>query len=247
MLVEIEEKTKPSKPIYLGVAVLAYSRMHMAALLMAFPGDPFRNYTDTFQYTDTDSIVMHREAYITARRNFPQFFGTNLGQLDDELEGGKITRSIRIAPKTYWVEYALWDEEKQEARLMWKTRVKGIPHKAYPVDAYYQTIYDLIIFSDEHIKPGQPVYWVCDENGKPSTRYSFLGEQCFRAMLVGLKVIVIFTMMKKRFFTTERLAAIFLDPRSERTVNATDWWKSGVRHEFSSQYSVPLGHRFYPD
>lgn len=90
-----------SKPTHLGTFILAYSRQLM--LKYMDEANPNNTIKDLHYYTDTDSIFVHSSS---AKR---MKLGENLGDLDDDLSGGKIVLAYFIAPKLYYCEYITRD------------------------------------------------------------------------------------------------------------------------------------------
>jgi uncharacterized protein YprB with RNaseH-like and TPR domain len=118
---EIEKNI--TKPSHIGVFILAYSRDIMLNyfvksnpyFMSGLVDDKIRN--DIF-YTDTDSMQVH------VRNKLP--FGTGLGELDDDLGGGKIIRAFWIAPKLYYLEYIVLDKHDGTMKKFFHFRGKGV-------------------------------------------------------------------------------------------------------------------------
>lgn len=123
----LNKNRNPTKPVYIAAQVTAYARILTNYALMK--GGSLVNPASAFDYTDTDSFVIDID--VAKRLNQFGMIGENLGQLDDELKGGKIVRAIYLAPKTYILEYVMPDD-----RVYWKIRCKGIPHTKKPIKAY---------------------------------------------------------------------------------------------------------------
>ena len=99
------------KPIQLGAYVLAYSRQIMCTFMDRL--DPMRtqvvdresfnqSWANQYYYSDTDSMFIPSEIVERVKSSFFDGEGSKkLGQLDDELEGGKIVEYYGIAPKLY--------------------------------------------------------------------------------------------------------------------------------------------------
>lgn len=119
---EVASKSmKPKKPVYVAAQVTAHSRMIMNRMLFVL-GALLDPYTAMF-YTDTDSVVVFEAQYEKAKAQWPELFGKELGQLDDELEGGRIFEYYCIAPKFYCLAY-----KKPDNSNWLKIRTKGFPH-----------------------------------------------------------------------------------------------------------------------
>ena len=130
-----------SKPHYLGAFVLSYSRLIMNSYFDAL--DPFRLHPDqgtwldsmdhSLYYTDTDSLIVH--AKLIPR--VVDKMGSHLGQLADELGGGKIVEGYFLSPKLYCVKYKMPDET-----IHFKVRGKGIPNALLHLDHFRQMLMD---------------------------------------------------------------------------------------------------------
>ena len=134
-----------TRPMQLGSYILAYSRSHMTGLMDLL--DPVRlNITDntsllasfenTFYYGDTDAMhvhsshlhklkdVMYESSGTPPSLNGAEFDpkihkGKQLGQLDDELGGGKIIEAFYPAPKLY-ADRALMPDNTIEEKIKGK-------------------------------------------------------------------------------------------------------------------------------
>ena len=119
------------KPMQLGSYVLAYSRQIMCTFMDRLdPGrgdvkdlksfeESFRN---TYYYSDTDSMFIPSEIVHRIKDSFYDGNGSKkLGQLDDELKGGKIIEYYGIAPKLYACKIL-----KPNGKITYKIRGKGI-------------------------------------------------------------------------------------------------------------------------
>lgn len=124
-----------SKPIQLSAEILAQSRVMMNDLLDLI--DPGRLHPEivrpldellanTIYYTDTDSAFVH-STHMDRIKHMVVKEGAlkQLGELDDELEGGKIIEAIFLAPKTYALKYIMPDNT-----IHYKFRDKGKPRHA---------------------------------------------------------------------------------------------------------------------
>lgn len=114
------ENTKPS---HLGAFVLAYSRELM---ISHFAKCTDRLTTCNFSYTDTDSIHMRGKIYQQMKTEYPDMFGSELGQFSNDIDGGKdavIIYEYCLAPKCYvyvWIS--------SDGKIGMKKKVKGIPY-----------------------------------------------------------------------------------------------------------------------
>ena len=121
------------KPMQLGSYILAYSRTLMTGFMDMI--DPVRmNITDhksleeswanTYVYGDTDAMHIHSSTLHRLKGVLydPEVHECKkLGQLDDELEGGKIIEEFAPAPKLYACRYIMPDGSVHE-----KIRGKGV-------------------------------------------------------------------------------------------------------------------------
>lgn len=96
-----------AKPSYIGSFILSYSRQLYHRYIDEL--DPYR-YLNPFlsikyspAYTDTDSFLMIVDKEMKER--ITPLLGDKLGQIADELKGGKIIRFFALGPKTYYYEY----------------------------------------------------------------------------------------------------------------------------------------------
>tara|TARA_R110002096_G_scaffold272739_1_gene466474 strand:+ start:373 stop:4056 length:3684 start_codon:yes stop_codon:yes gene_type:complete len=115
------------KPLQVGSFILGYSRRIMNDYMDLFDeerfGDQIKSKQNSFYYTDTDclwvsSLYAHKlEGKI----------GEELGEMEDELEGGICYDSYFICPKCYCAEYLLYDERSEKYKIKFKMRAKGHP------------------------------------------------------------------------------------------------------------------------
>lgn len=243
--VTISDPTKmPSKPIHMGVWILAISRcmmmdMYMKLNLVSSP-------RSMSSYGDTDSFIPSIWSLETAKAKYPDIFGEKLGLLADEIGGGKIIRAWFISPKVYMIEYVTPD-----MKLKWKIRAKGIPRANQELDAlkYSQNVKTTEqLIEWHHENPLSRPLFGFQEDDNNVVISEVLDATMFDAMLGGTKVLCVYGSMKRglvRKYFHNSAAAISFDPKCYRTVNAKDWWKSGARSNpgDSQDYSVPEGHR----
>lgn len=119
---------KPSKCCYLGAFILGGARVLMSRYLRLVYAYMMPQHM--YYYTDTDSFVMRRETVELLRKQ-DKVVGKDLGNLSDDLDGGKIVRAIFLNPKSYILEYITAGNPH---RLKWRVRCKGIPHDEAPID-----------------------------------------------------------------------------------------------------------------
>lgn len=118
------EEVKVAYPFYLAGYILAYSRTVMSNALKAVNG--YKQSNRAMHYTDTDSLVLSPSATMA----FPATLkGNELGLFKDDLKGGRIIRSVYLAPKTYCLVYKTPDN-----KLWTKVRCKGIPHTGAAIE-----------------------------------------------------------------------------------------------------------------
>lgn len=103
-------KNTSSKPLYLGIFVLDYSKRTM--------------YDNVFSkvnalYTDTDSALIRTSDY---KRLSPEIFGKGLGKFSDDTDGEKIKFAYLVEPKCYLLGGIKEDGE----RFIIKARSKGV-------------------------------------------------------------------------------------------------------------------------
>ena len=96
----------------------------------------FESFLKTFNYTDTDSMIItvaQKNELATKNNQFgDSFVGDQLGQLHDDLgEEAVIIRGMWIQPKLYCLEYLVKENGKYEKREHY--RAKGISSKQHPI------------------------------------------------------------------------------------------------------------------
>ena len=125
-----------NKPIYVGVAVLDYSKLHMFQMhydvIKAQFGDRAR-----LLMTDTDSLVYRIESkdFEAEMDNIKDAFdpsGHILGKLKDELKGKKALEYCGIRAKMYSVKVEEGGKSILKAKGIGKNTIKGqLPHEAF--------------------------------------------------------------------------------------------------------------------
>lgn len=232
----------PSKPIHMGVWILSISRCMMMDMYMKM--NLISSPKLMSAYGDTDSFIPPISALKVAMSKYPQLFGEKLGLLADEIGGGKIVRGWFISPKVYMVEYVTPD-----MKLKWKVRAKGIPRANVELDAikYRQNIKSSAeLVAWHHEDPlTRPLFGYF--KGETMVLSEVLDDTMFEAMVQGYKVQCVYGSMVRRLNHASfgnNAGAIAFNPKCYRTVNAEDWWTSGVRSNpgKSQIYSVPRGH-----
>lgn len=128
-----------TKPIQLGAFVLAYSRKIMNELTDLLDPDRYTDIEKSKQnspyYQDTDSLFFHNSQLPLLQHKFAGKV-KELGQLDDELEGGKIILGYFLAPKLYCVVYLT-----KEGKIKEKMRAKGVKAELLKVE-HYRNMYE---------------------------------------------------------------------------------------------------------
>ena len=131
-----EEKLEKNitKPRQLGSFVLAYSRRIMLEYMEK--SNPYFNSSNVekriendIYYTDTDSLQVHIKNGLELTKT------GELGEIDDDLKGGKIIRGIWISPKLYALEYVMPDNS-----VHYHLRAKGISNDKMSFDKYIQML-----------------------------------------------------------------------------------------------------------
>jgi hypothetical protein len=246
-----EEETQ--YPSYLSIAILAYSRIAMSKFTHIINGyfDP----EETPLYGDTDSLIVSQKGYELLK----PYIGKELGQLDDELQGGKIVAFTGLALKTYnHVHIApdgtLWDT----------TRCKGIPHKnisrrfedIYKEDKVMKMTYDYLKKYLEEPNVGQPIpihnlgtegiVYVFKEKGGDSLMAPWLSHDFFRKVLLKQGIITAYYLaIQKTIKPTSSRAAISVRYNlCSRGFAKTDWWseeKRRLKPKSVDDISEPIG------
>lgn len=255
----LKAKTKPSKPLQLGVFLLAHSRIIMSEYLLKFDG--YLTPDLSFHYQDTDSYVIHRDAFILANidmtEDFEDIFGTSLGKLDDELEGGKIVRAFYWAPKTYVIEYLTAPQPYSDgfsySNLMWKVRSKGIPcPRRDKINALQYMCEEDGNWVRRRNKLKDIVFLRYTPEGVLVDNHSVLTPDLFEDMFEEKSIIVVEYGAMKRYLhapkSNNEAARVMFLSKLTRTINKTNWWKSGIRSSPGQDiYSItyPKGHHLY--
>jgi hypothetical protein len=84
--------------------------------------------------------------------------GEELGQLKDELKGGKIMGLLVLAPKTYMIAYV----DIKTKQLMVQMKCKGIPHYKYPYP-FYQSF---ALTGDDMLKAQKDLFFIWTRKDK---------------------------------------------------------------------------------
>lgn len=274
------DSPQPSKPVYLAAQITAYARMHINRVLykaglltLESTGDPEKI---GMLYTDTDSVVMPFEAVEKLKREAPYLVGDNLGQMSDELEGGRILRYVGVAPKFYCILYMMPDNS-----LWLKVRCKGIPHRKDPIqingeedEISQQLAWQLgagiiqqlaagrkmdladlntpVWVRQASLPLGSYLYLVTEADGSEKW-YAFLTTDIFEGILTQRvrNVTVYFTSMRRRTHGDDGVNVMAVEHMlMVRGVNSMVWWlKENPSRAVCDQgaFGYPRGHLLYPE
>jgi hypothetical protein len=130
-----------NKPIQIGSFILSYSRVIMREYMdMCDPyrfGNQDKSMKLSFYYTDTDCLwISSLQKHLLEHK-----IGEELGEVEDELEGGICVDSYFICPKVYLAKYYLWDERSNKVKLKTKMRAKGHPSYCLRPE-YYKEVWE---------------------------------------------------------------------------------------------------------
>jgi len=238
------EKDWNSYPCYLSMAILAYSRIFMSNIILMFDG--YKNPKNSPLYGDTDSIIVpnHVKPYLKP------ILGNEMGQLADELNGGKGITFTGLAPKTYnQIIVSGKKNLNNEHEVYSLTRCKGIPHSSDPKN-YLKSI--IPEEKDEKIaklihefkdSPDIGKEIPIDDLGLQGIIYEYknddvenlyvnhLGHEIFNKILrrQGLVTAYFKTIRKNVHARSIHSAFSVCSQLSTRTLAFTDWWSSGKR------------------
>jgi hypothetical protein len=115
---------------YLGSFILAYSKRIMNNCIDAIDG--FKNWDNTFNYTDTDSLIIKNSLLEKIKNTKIKYPGLNQDQLHDNIDivqDGKIIKGIWIRPKLYLLEVMGKDHKTGKIVIDYHVRSKGINSK----------------------------------------------------------------------------------------------------------------------
>lgn len=243
----------PSKPTQLGALVTAFARIHMNWFLDKMGLLFGRSIEEQVFYTDTDSLIVHANAL----KKCEGLVGTDLGMLDDELQGGKIVDYVGLAPKTYILVYCMPDD-----KLYMKIRAKGFPHTketleydCEPIDPHVrpeERHWEDGVLKPENLDLKKRVYEVKQIDGTIKF-YLHLNPNIFRAVLNRQvqSVTVHFTSMRRCFFGVHALGHMsgIKHTNMHRAMASAPWWdgdgETGPTHRVEigdEGVTVPIGH-----
>lgn len=224
----------PTKPVYIASQITAYSRLICNEALDSIGA--IKQPSQSFIYSDTDSFVIPCSAYKKAEEK--GLIGKELGQLDDELDGGKITKAIMLAPKTYIMEYITPDNE-----TFWKVRCKGIPHAGYPILKGEYSISDEeekeILCSNDVSKR---VYYLRDSFNESLIKSRYITYDMFKALVENpaLYIECKFSSFRKTIDLNmknkkdENKSGIRFT-RNFRSIKGLSWWHNNNVREMPSE------------
>ena len=129
-----------SKPIQIGSFILSYSRVIMREYMDIC--DPYR-FTDldksmkmSFYYTDTDCLwISSFQQHLLEHK-----IGEELGDVEDELEGGICFDAYFICPKVYLARYYI---TQRDGTIKLKTKMRAKGHPSYCLKPeYYKYVWE---------------------------------------------------------------------------------------------------------
>lgn len=249
-----KEVLRCTKPLQLGCFILSQARVLMSHYLQRFgcchdePLGGYRMPAATYYYVDTDSYIVSKTVAdeAMAKEYNSDMFGNNIGQLEDDLKGGKIIRANFLAPKTYVLEFV------KDGAIYIKVRCKGIPHT--------KEIIKMQPKCDGRIslKSGRALYHLIDPDGKPQPApydetqpyiRNYLDCECYHwVQFYGYSVVAHFDQFRKLYFrkSATGIAEVNIS-KANRHLSRSLWWSKGKRKilNIDSGFSVPLGHNLY--
>ena len=245
-----EEDPLPSKPLQLGVSILAHSRVVMSVYTDFIGG--YLSPEKASYYGDTDSMIIHYNTYKEAKEKdaATQFLSDEFGKLSNEYKDGKIIKGVFLSPKTYCLEVI-----KKDGSLVWVIRAKGVPQdiKDVDVDEFYKKEYNEPPDSKSDLKTLS--YSLFDPTEKLLATQRYLNMPFFEAMLLrDCFVVVTYGSMKRRLHGKDcggQASRIRIDLGLERSINKAIWWDSGKRSKPATMLqkrvvTYPKGHAYYP-
>lgn len=249
-----KDEVKCTKPLQLGCFILSQARVWMSKFLKRFGQSPSRllgGYklpSHTYYYVDTDSYIVDQSAsnQAMAQNYNVDMFGTDIGQLEDDLKGGKIIRANFLAPKTYVLEFV------KDGAVYVKVRCKGIPHTKEIIKV--QPKKD----GPRSIRSGRALYHLVDPDGvpqpapydptQPYIRNHLDCEAYHWVQFYGYSVVAQFDQFRKLYFgrAPSRIADVTIKS-ANRHLSRDLWWSKGKRKviNMDTGFSVPIGHNLY--
>lgn len=223
-------EARPSKPVYLGLQVTAFSRMIMNTALYT-AGSMF-DPKHAIHYTDTDSALIPHKTYMRLKTEHPHYIGKELGQLDDELKGGLVIEAYYLSPKFYCLLFVSPRGEKLQ-----KIRTKGFPHPPNPdrrsTDGFWLYDESPTQASPEQVSQrndlplGQCIYKICFQDGRVEW-YNHLNIQIFRGINDGSVVTMkaYFNTMQRKYFNASwgNEVSGIQHVCMKRSIESMSWW-----------------------
>tara|TARA_R110002012_G_scaffold322066_1_gene554451 strand:- start:469 stop:4143 length:3675 start_codon:yes stop_codon:yes gene_type:complete len=157
-----EFKGSCSKPIQIGSFILSYSRVIMREYMDLC--DPYR-FTDmeksmkmSFYYTDTDCLwISSFQQHLLEHR-----IGEELGDVEDELEGGFCFDAYFICPKVYLARYYI-PQRDGSIKLKVKMRAKGHPSYCLKPE-YYKFVWETGSIQTDEFVMLKKIRWKLTKN-----------------------------------------------------------------------------------
>lgn len=249
-----KDEVKVTKPLQLGCFILSWARVLMSRYLsnlgcsIVAPKGGYQLKSHSYYYTDTDALVLEHDAVERTKEGpFGSMFGSNLGDLEDELKGGKIIRASFLAPKSYCIEYV------KDGKVYTKVRCKGVPHTKE------QLVVQPFCNGPISLRVARAEYHLIDPQGNPEPSpfvpeepyiRNFLDCDAFHLVqFSGYKVFARFDKFNKKYFSKapSSIADISIN-KANRHLSKDLWWTKRKRAviDQESGFSVPIGHKDYP-
>ncbi len=234
------KKMDPNKPVYIAAQITAYSRMYMNRILNMT--DSLLDEKRSIGYTDTDSLVISKECSETLKINFPFAVGNQMGQMDDELGGGKIVAIYCPAPKFYCYVYIT-----KENKIFLKIRSKGFPHPNDDLEITdYQKFLENRLFSEpiEKLKLNEIIFEL-ELNGNKCW-LKRLDHLAFGQIMSGAKISIYFRSFKRTIFSKQGFAEI-QEIGLMKQVSKSQYWEIKKKRVMTNNFQVsyPKGHFKY--
>lgn len=228
----------------LSVFILAHSRRVMSKMLRSIDG--YKNSNNCFRYTDTDSMVLTRQAYdlIPAK-----YVGNGLGMLENEFPKSYIVSARFLAPKTYSLRLVTVKDEGLV--LETKVRCKGIPHRG---DIFQPRSYSEADWLEPHRDEGfidlrKRWYYLYEDDTEPGEEeYTpFLDVVDYEKVLRGYKkVIVVYGSLDRSFLKNGVVHTCKIRPMwKTRNLSVENWWDKGTRLHMDfnlREVTTPVGY-----
>jgi hypothetical protein len=257
VFVEYKKKDKEVQPLYpahITAFITSYARKHISQIVRSVNG--YKNPATAFYYTDTDSLILHKNV----EEMIEQWKGKDLGQLDDELGGGKIIAAVFLAKKTYCVQYLkkVQQEGKTVVKLLHKVRCKGIPHtnnhlekKDYEFDQDWKEKNMEIYSTKDGYVELKNRFYISHKYGKKKTISKHLDLDHYMSCLIGSRTVEVIyggmdRKLRRKGDTSVSHKSLWL---SRRLVGDDGhmWTKETRCWDAANQISYPIGHKNYKE